>query len=934
MRRWQALFVAPAALAVALAVSGRAAAQQAAAPAQAETAPAPAAAVESESFHYFGPFNDPSYNSTERVALVVVLMVAVAGLAYAGMLVGQVIGADQGTPKMQEVAAAIRQGANAYLGRQARAVFTLLIILTFLLYVTAQSIAAVKLGRAAAFAMGAVFSWLVGYVGMSLAVRGNLRVAAAARTSYGGALQLGYRTGTITGMLTDGLGLLGGTLIFIVYGEKAYEVLLGFGFGGTLLALFMRVGGGIYTKAADVGADLVGKVEAGIPEDDPRNAATIADNVGDNVGDCAGMAADIFESYEVTIVAAMILGYASFGHKGVIFPLLVRAIGVVGSIISTYSVKAGPNSTSDEALHSVHHGFVLGSIISVVGFMLLGLGYLHFDDTYMREYPQALSGYVLTPEFEAARVAFEQGRDVKGLAAADRDAAFREWGSVYRRAHADAPADAEPVRQAFDAGADGKSAREWVATWPAQSPILDQARQPIWATLGFGGGSGLDMRPALTCLIGIILAVALNKATSYYTHTSYAPVKSLSKACQTGHATNIIQGFAVGYESAVVATLVIAVAILLSVLIYSGSSPIFVAYGVAMCGIGMLTLTGNTISMDVFGPVADNANGIGEMGYDKAEMGEENYGRARQILADLDAVGNTTKAETKGIAIGSAVIAAVSLFASFIAVIAVGSEDKIGDMTVAQYATEAGRLSIAQPMVFVGALIGGVVPLLFSSMLIRAVGRAAFLIVKECRIQFRDKAIWEGTKKPDYGKVVNICTAAAQRELIGPALLAILMPILVGCWLGAQALGGYLAGMIIVGQLLAVFMANAGGAWDNAKKAVEDEPRTEFTGKGSEKHKAAVTGDTVGDPLKDTAGPALNPLIKVMNMVALLAIGAIIAAEANGYNWLLHLVGLVCLVGIAWAVFNSKTESKELREMEAEMTGSGSSEATLETIGR
>jgi K(+)-stimulated pyrophosphate-energized sodium pump len=376
---------------------------------------------------------------------------------------------------------------------------------------------------------------------------------------------------------------------------------------------------------------------------------------------------------------------------------------------------------------------------------------------------------------------------------------------------------------------------------------------------------------------------------------------------------------------------VISLAILLSVLIYSGSSPIFIAYGVAMCGIGMLTLTGNTISMDVFGPVADNANGIGEMGYDKAEMGPENYARARQILADLDAVGNTTKAETKGIAIGSAVIAAVSLFASFIAVIAVGSEDKIGDMTITQYLNEAGRLSVAYPMVFIGALIGGVVPFLFSSMLIRAVGRAAFLIVKECRIQFRDKEIWAGTKKPDYARVVNICTATAQRELIGPAALAILMPILVGCWLGPQALGGYLAGMIVVGQLLAVFMSNAGGAWDNAKKAIEDEPRTEFTGKGSERHKAAVTGDTVGDPLKDTAGPALNPLIKVMNMVALLAIGGIISAQAKGYNLVLVLVGFLCLVGIVWAVYNSKTESKEFRELEGELSGQAA-EPTLEAV--
>ncbi|MBX6315271.1 MAG: sodium/proton-translocating pyrophosphatase, partial [Isosphaeraceae bacterium] len=813
------------------------------------------------------------------------------GLLYAAGLVGQVLGADQGTEKMKTVGRAIRAGANAYLYRQFKAIVLLVFLITAILYFAASEAGPeVRLGRALAFFVGATFSWLVGFVGMSLAVRGNLRVAAAARTSYGSALQLGYRTGTITGMLTDGLGLLGGTVIFMAYGEHAYEVLLGFGFGGTLLALFMRVGGGIYTKAADVGADLVGKVEAGIPEDDPRNAATIADNVGDNVGDCAGMAADIFESYEVTIVAAMILGYASFGHKGVIFPLLVRAIGVIGSIISTYTVKAGPSSTSDEALHSVHRGFWIGSVISVVGFLALGLGYLYFDDNYLRKYPQATGGYTLTEKFVA-----------------DRDA--------WETAHA-------PLRQK-DPDAYGRQFKDWMEAY--QEPIL-AGRLPFWASLGI---TGLDMRPALTCLIGIILALALNKVTSYYTHTQYSPVKSLAKSCQTGHATNIIQGFAVGYESAVVATVVIAVAILLSVLIYSssGASPIFVAYGVAMCGIGMLTLTGNTISMDVFGPVADNANGIGEMGYDRDEMGEENYRRARQILADLDAVGNTTKAETKGIAIGSAVIAAVSLFASFIAVIAVGSEARIGEMTTAQYLEEAGNLSIAQPKVFIGALVGGVVPLLFSSMLIRAVGRAAFLIVKECRIQFRDQEIWAGTRTPDYGRVVNICTAAAQAELIGPGLLAILAPILVGIFLGSQALGGYLAGMIIVGQLLAVFMANAGGAWDNAKKSIEDGL---YGGKGSEAHKASVTGDTVGDPLKDTAGPALNPLIKVMNMVSLLAIGPIVAF---GGSWLLYLVGLLGVAGVAWAIWRSKTETKEMREMELELAASASAAKSLESVG-
>jgi K(+)-stimulated pyrophosphate-energized sodium pump len=912
----------------ALAVSARLPAQETSKPAGASTsasasasatpAAAPAATVSTtpesavpkpkgeQPFHYFAFLDDPSYGWGERAALVATLLVAIAGLCYAVMLVSQVVGADQGTEKMREVASAVREGAWAYLMRQLKVISFLVLVLTFILYASAEAHGAVAMGRAIAFFMGATFSWLVGFVGMNLAVRGNLRVAAAARTSYGGALQLGYRTGTITGMLTDGLGLLGGTLIFMAYGEHAYEVLLGFGFGGTLLALFMRVGGGIYTKAADVGADLVGKVEAGVPEDDPRNAATIADNVGDNVGDCAGMAADIFESYEVTIVAAMILGYASFGHKGVIFPLLVRAIGVFGSIWSTYTVKAGPDSTADEALHSVHRGFIMGSVVSVFGFVLLGAGYLHFDDNYVRQYPQAIGGFVKSEEFDKDRAQFRE--------------AF--WAD-FEKTHGDLRR--EDNAQFLDEGESALGGKERAFISSYTKPILATS-QPFWANLGW---EGLDMRPAWTCLIGIILAITLNKVTSYYTHTEYAPVRDIAKASQTGHATNIIHGLAVGYESAVVATLVIVCAILLSVLIYAGSAPIFIAYGVAMCGIGMLTLTGNTISMDVFGPVADNANGIGEMGYDREEMGEENYRRARKILADLDAVGNTTKAETKGIAIGSAVMAALSLFASFIAVMAVKSETRIGEMTTLQYLAEAGKLSFAYPAVFVGALIGGAVPLLFSSMLIRAVGRAAFLIVKECRNQFRDKAIWEGLKKPDYGRVVNICTSRAQSELVGPALIAILMPITVGIFLGPQAMGGFLAGMIIVGQLLAVFMANAGGAWDNAKKLIEDGL---YGGKGSEAHKAAVTGDTVGDPLKDTAGPALNPLINVMNMVSMLAIVPIMSYHDQG-DRTIYFLGLVCIAGLAWAVWRSKTESKELREMEADLLAATEAMEGLEEVG-
>jgi len=707
-----------------------------------------------------------------------------------------------------------------------------------------------------AFLVGSTFSATVGFVGMRLATVGNLRVAAAAQDSFGKALQLGYRTGTITGMLTDGLGLLGGSIIFLIYGEFAYEALLGFGFGGTLLALFMRVGGGIYTKAADVGADLVGKVEKDIPEDDPRNAATIADNVGDNVGDCAGMAADIFESYEVTIVAAMILGIASFGHKGVIFPLLVRAIGVIASIISTYSVRCGDKGTAGEAMKSVNRGFVIGSIISVVGFVILGFVYLRFDQSYLDKYPQAAVAYV------------------------------------------------------------GHAADNVTSNLPA------------WATFGV---AGLDMRAAWACLIGIILAVALNKCTEYYTGTEYGPVKSLAKSCETGHATNIIQGIAVGYESSVGAVLIIAAAILASALVFVGASPTFIAFGVAMAGIGMLTLTGNTISMDVFGPVADNANGIGEMGYDKEAMGEAKYKEARQTLADLDAVGNTTKAITKGIAIGSAVIAAVSLFNSFIVSVGSGGQGESERISESVYNLVANQLTLSDPKLFIGLLIGGAVPFLFSSMTIRAVGRAAFLIVKECRTQFRDKAIWEGTKKPDYGRVVNICTGEAQKELVGPALLALFVPMLVGFGLGVVALAGFLGGMIVSGQLLAVFMANAGGAWDNAKKTVEDEPRSleNNTGKGSEKHKASVTGDTVGDPLKDTAGPAINPLIKVMNMVSLLIIGLILPYDGSllsKLNLPPSLVSLkphdalywgaiaVCAIGLIWAIWQSKRENPAMHE--------------------
>jgi K(+)-stimulated pyrophosphate-energized sodium pump len=750
-------------------------------------------------FQFFAIFFDPKYSTLELTALLAVLAVAIAGLVYAAALARQVYRADTGTPKMQAVAAAVREGADAYLLAQFRRIGPLILVITLLLALLyGGHEEAFRWGRALAFLVGALFSSLVGFVGMRLATAGNLRVASAARRSYGEAMQLGYRTGTVTGMLTDGLGLLGGTMIFLLYGDKAYEALLGFGFGGTLLALFMRVGGGIYTKAADVGADLVGKIEQGIPEDDPRNAATIADNVGDNVGDCAGMAADIFESYEVTIVAAMILGMASFGLKGVIFPLLVRGIGVVGSIISTYTVRAGPNDTSDSALKTVHRGFWIGSLISVVGFVALGVVYLRFDAAYIAAHPMVAAGF----------------------------------------------------------------------------PGGEPSQLPLWATWGF---AGLDLRPVVACFIGVVLAVALNKVTSYYTHTAHEPVKSLARSCQTGHATNIIRAS----PSATRAR-------------WRRSSsrrradPLGALLRRRATDVRRLRRRDDRHrhadahrQHDLDGrlrPVADNANGIGEMGYDVQAMDAAEPGsaaRARQILADLDAVGNTTKAETKGIAIGSAVIAAVSLFASFIATIAVGSEELLDQMTVAQYAAEAGqhhrrgsaRVHRAPPR------RRGAVPLQqHVDPRRRDARRSRSSTSAGCSSATRDRRrVEEARLRPrgrhlheDRAERARRSRAARDRRARRRRLRA-----------SARTRSvGFLAGMILVGQLLAVFMANAGGAWDNAKKLIEDGL---LGGKGSEAHKAAVTGDTVGDPLKDTAGPAVNPLIKVMNMVSLLILGPVLA---------------------------------------------------------
>ncbi len=924
-----------------------------------------------------------AYGLGEKLGLIGCLLVAVAGLGYAARLMKEVYAADTGTPAMQKVAQAVREGANAYLRRQFTVVGVLIVLLTLVIIASkwpwqvtpglhsAKELQTIAVGRGIAFLMGALFSAAVGFTGMRLATAGNLRVAAAARKNFGDAMRMAYRTGTITGMFTCGLGLLGGTIILLIFGELAYEILIGYGFGGSLLALFMRVGGGIYTKAADVGADLVGKVEENMPEDDPRNAATIADNVGDNVGDCAGMAADVFESYSVTMVAAVMLGYAAFGYKGMVFPLLVQAVGVVASIISTSLVGKGiTTGDSAIAMHSINRGFWRSALISSVGFMLFGVIYLHFDAAYIVErgidkgmYQELYDNASLRKELNlqysgpsmASRV--KELRDLRNGPQRNaattvkleaevehyREAALAAWHALpwdrkeqlakerVEIATASSDHKQEVTKELRSRGLDLEGENRGTAT------MLDLARARYHVPLH----TGINLSVAWCCLVGILLAVALNKCTEYWTSTEYSPVKEVVRSSSTGHATNIISGLALGLESSVWAVIIISAAILGSVAICNDNQNLlFMAFGVAMCGIGMLTLTGDTISMDVFGPIADNANGIGEMGFnrnvegkelhpgDPGYLGEAENKAARQILADLDAVGNTTKAITKGIAIGSAVIAAVSLFASFIAVLVTGSEEKIGQLLIGDFSKGASKLTVAEPLVFIGMLLGGAVPFLFSAMTIRAVGRAAYLIVFECRKQFRDPAIMDGTKTPDYGRVVAICTATAQRELIGPGLLAIGTPLVVGFLLGPFALGGFLAGMILSGQLMAVFMSNAGGSWDNAKKMIEDEPRDKErnTGKGSEKHKASVTGDTVGDPLKDTSGPAINPLIKVMNMVSLLALPLVILhnvkdpAPGTG-NWTIGLtVAIVAGLAVLWAWWQSKKGTVELSAMDQPAT--------------
>jgi K(+)-stimulated pyrophosphate-energized sodium pump len=732
-----------------------------------------------------GGYQDFVLAGSDKTLLIVSLVVALAGLVLATLLTRGVLDADDGTPAMKKIAKAIQEGAMAYITRQFRTIGVILVPLAIVVFWTSSKIvkpdSTVALGfvasglfRTLAFLAGGLASGAIGFLGMWLATRGNIRTTAAAtKSDFGGALTVAIRTGGAVGLATAGLGLLGATIIILVFQNTSSAILVGFGFGGSLLALFLRVGGGIFTKAADVGADLVGKVEAGIPEDDPRNPATIADNVGDNVGDCAGMASDLFESFGVTLVASIILGVSAFqsigvapgqAARGLVFPVAVMAIGLIASAIGIFAVRARPGD--DDALVCINRGIYLAQGLAIVGAGVLAFGYVGNPD-----------------DLEAG---------TSQLAVSNPGA--RMFGAV---------------------------------------------------------------------LIGVVLGFAASKITAYFTSTTTKPVQDIARATRTGPATTVLEGISSGLESAVWALIAVAAALGGAIALGGGSFK-FSVYLVALAGIGMLSTTGIIVAEDTFGPVADNAAGI-------AEMTGEFEGEPERIMVSLDAVGNTTKAVTKGFAIGSAVIAAVALFASYGETII----EQIGTagQGVANAAGGAFVINVADPKVFIGLLVGGSIAFIFSSLAIRAVSRTAGVVVQEVRRQFADGQIMAGTKEPDYGPAIDICTAASLRELATPAIIAVLSPVIIGFGLGPISLGAFLASVIVVGQLMANFLSNAGGAWDNAKKYIEDGHEG---GKGSEQHKAAVIGDTVGDPFKDTAGPALNPLIKVMNLISLLILPAII----------------------------------------------------------
>ncbi|MEU4333437.1 sodium-translocating pyrophosphatase [Micromonospora lupini] len=763
--------------------------------------------------------------------VVIAAVIALVALVFAAALTKTVLAAGKGTTNMQEISGAVQEGASAYLLRQFRtlAIFVVVaVVLLFLLPVhdTDGSEMAVKIGRSLFFIVGAVFSASIGGAGMWLATRANLRVAAAARERQGGreaAMKIAFRTGGVVGFLTVGLGLFGAALVVLVYRGDAPTVLEGFGFGAALLAMFMRVGGGIFTKAADVGADLVGKVEQGIPEDDPRNAATIADNVGDNVGDCAGMAADLFESYAVTLVAALILGRAAFGEDGLVFPLIISTVGVLVAIVGVFITRL---RTSDRSgLTAINRAFYLSAVLSAV--------------------LVAIAAYAYLP---ATFAELEGGLDVT-----DRNPRLVAIGAV---------------------------------------------------------------------VIGIVLAAAIQALTGYFTETNRRPVQDIGKSSQTGAATVILAGISIGLESAVYSALLIGAGVFGAFLL-GGSSITLSLFAVALAGTGLLTTVGVIVAMDTFGPISDNAQGIAEMSGDIDEHGA-------RTLTELDAVGNTTKAITKGIAIATAVLAATALFGSYTDTLRTAYADAgVGDV-----GTEIlNSLNVANPRNLVGLIIGAAVVFLFSGLAINAVSRSAGAVVMEVRRQFRElPGIMDRTQRPEYGKVVDICTRDAQRELMTPGLLAILAPIAVGFGLGPGALAAYLAGAIGAGTLMAVFLANSGGAWDNAKKLVEDGA---YGGKGSEAHAATVIGDTVGDPFKDTAGPAINPLIKVMNLVSLLIAPAVVAySVGDDRNVALRVgIALVATLIIVASVVFSKRKGIAMDDSDAGgTTGAGSADHRPETV--
>ncbi|HEX5541057.1 MAG TPA: sodium-translocating pyrophosphatase [Micromonospora sp.] len=713
--------------------------------------------------------------------VIIAAVIALVALGFAAALVRAVLATGKGTSNMQEIAGAVQEGASAYLLRQFRTLGVFVVIAVVVLFLlpvqeTAGSETMVKIGRSVFFVVGAVFSAVIGGAGMALATRANVRVAAAARAAEGGreaAMKIAFRTGGVVGFLTVGLGLFGAAMVVVMYKGDAPTVLEGFGFGAALLAMFMRVGGGIFTKAADVGADLVGKVEQNIPEDDPRNAATIADNVGDNVGDCAGMAADLFESYAVTLVAALILGRAAFGEQGLVFPLIVSAVGVIIAIVGVFITRL--RASDRTGMTAINRAFYASAALSAVVVAAVATVYL------------------------------------------------------------------EP-------------------TWSAMLGDDWRERLGVEGDLTFGPRAVA----IISVIIGIVLAAAIQALTGYFTETDKRPVQEIGKTSLTGPATVILSGISVGLESAVYSALLIGAGVFGAFLL-GGGSIILSLFAVALAGTGLLTTVGVIVAMDTFGPISDNAQGIAEMSGDVDENGA-------RILNELDAVGNTTKAITKGIAIATAVLAATALFGSYTNAMS-SSLAQAGIDDVGAEILEA--LNVSNPANLVGLIIGAAVVFLFSGLAINAVTRSAGAVVMEVRRQFRElPGIMDRTQRPEYGKVVDICTRDAQRELMTPGLLAVMAPIAVGFGLGAGALASYLAGAIGAGTLMAVFLANSGGAWDNAKKMVEDGA---YGGKGSEAHAATVIGDTVGDPFKDTAGPAINPLIKVMNLVALLIAPAVVA---------------------------------------------------------